>query len=458
LVPFLVGRGAQGHKFGSRTERGTTITLHLSAEEEEYLEPARLQQILSQYCSFLPYPIFLNDSRINEKPPLWAKSPADCTEKEYLEFYSHLFPLEPEPLFWIHLNVDYPFHLKGILYFPRISKEADLKKETLKLFCNRVFVSDNCKDLLPEYLTILRGAIDSPDIPLNVSRSSLQVDRTVRQLGAHISKKVTDRLAGLYRTERETFLKYWEDIELIIKFGALQDDKFYERAKEFFIWKNNKDEWTTLEEYLERNENTVTYATPETSDALLDLYREKGIELLFIRSTLVDQALLQFLEGKTNAKFKRIDSDLHDTILDPSREKGLLDAEGKSESSKLADLFRKKLDQEHLEIEAKSLATDSLPALLMLKEEQRRLRDTLAMQNRDAAKHAHAFLKPTFVINTNNKLINALPALEKKDPALAKELVTQIYDLARLSQREMEPKDLTSFIARTTSILESLLT
>ena len=200
---------------GSRETRGTDVVLHLSKEEDEYLDDTRLRQILHHYCSFLPYPIFLNDKQINEKPPLWMKPASECTEQEYLDFYRHLFPMEPDPLFWVHLNVDFPFNLKGILYFPKLAQDGELKKETIQLFCNRVFVSDNCRDLLPEYLTILRGAIDSPDIPLNVSRSYLQMDRTVRQLGSHISKKITDRLAALYRSEKEKFLTYWEDIELI---------------------------------------------------------------------------------------------------------------------------------------------------------------------------------------------------------------------------------------------------
>jgi molecular chaperone HtpG len=279
---------------GSRNQRGTQITLTLSKDEDEYLDATRMRTILNHYCSFLPYPIYLNDSCINEKPPLWIKPASECTDKEYLDFYRHLFPYQEDPLFWVHLNVDYPFHLKGILYFPKISQESDLKKESIKLFCNRVFVSDQCKDLLPDFLMILRGAIDSPDIPLNVSRSYLQMDRTVRQLGTHIAKKIADRLSSLYQSERERFLSYWEDIEMIIKFGALQDDKFYERAKEFLIYKNSNHEWTTLEEYKERHPEQPIYYTNEEGP-FLNLYREKNIDVLLMRSTLIDQALIQML-------------------------------------------------------------------------------------------------------------------------------------------------------------------
>ena len=440
---------------GERQHVGTEITLKLSENEDEYLDPARIRQILSHYCSFLPYPIFLNESQINEKPPLWMKPASDCTEKEYLDFYHHLFPMEPDPLFWVHLNVDYPFHLKGILYFPKVSQESDLKKESIKLFCNRVFVSDNCKDLLPDFLMILRGAIDSPDIPLNVSRSYLQMDRTVRQLGAHISKKISDRLSALYRSEKEKFLSYWEDIEMIIKFGALQDEKFYERVKEFLVWKNTEQEWTTLEDYVERHPDQPIYYTSEEG-AFLDLYKEKKIEVLFSRPSLIDQALIQMLEKKTNAKFKRIDAHMDENILDPSKEKSVLGADGRSEAAKLAEFFQKKLGLEQLEVEAKSLASPKIPAFLMLKEEERRLRDSFAYQNKEAMKQANAFIKPTFVINTNNKLINAIHAVEKKDPELAKQMAHEVYDLARLSQREMEPEGLSDFIARSTTVLEQL--
>ena len=438
-----------------RATRGTSVILALSKEEEEYLDPTRMREILNSYCSFLPYPIYLNGSCINEKPPLWMKNPVECTDQEYLEFYRTLFPTEREPLFWVHLNVDYPFHLKGILYFPKISQESDLKKESIKLFCNRVFVSDNCKDLLPDFLMILRGAIDSPDIPLNVSRSYLQMDRTVRQLGSHIAKKISDRLSALYRSEKEKFLSYWEDIETIIKFGALQDEKFYERAKEFLVYKNSEMNWTTLEEYRERHpEQPIYYAFEEGH--FLDLYREKNIEVLFIRDTLIDQALIQMLERKTGAHFKRIDSHMDEMILDPSKEKGLLDAEGRSEAARLAEFFKKKLDVEQLDVEAKSLASASIPAFLMLKEEERRMRDSLAYQNREFMKQARSFIKPTFVINTNSKLINAIHAVEKTDPGLAQQMAREVYDLACLSQKEMEPEGMSEFVARSTSVLEAL--
>ena len=442
---------------GSRKTRGTDIILKLSSEEEEYLNVEKLKAILKKNCLFLPYSIYLNGSLVNEKPPLWLKTPSECTDKEYLEFYRLLFPMEKEPLFWIHLNIDYPFHLKGILYFPKLQQDNQFKKESIQLYCNRVFVSDNCKDILPDYLTILQGAIDSPDIPLNVSRSTLQMDKTVKQLASHISKKVADRLSGLYRTQKDKFYICWEDLEMIVKFGSLQDDKFYEKAKEFLIWKNSKDEWTTLPEYLERAQEKVVYYTP-TEGHFLDLYKEKGIEVLHIRNAYLENALLSFLEKAHGCHFKRIDAHLDSKILDPSKEKGLLDQDGRSESAKIADFFKKKLGIDHLEVEAKSLASEGIAGFIMMKEEERRFRDSLVFRNLDIQNFSHKLAKPTFVINTNNKLIQAIQAVGGWDEDLAKEMAFEVYDLARLSQNEMDRGELSGFISRSTSILERLAT
>lgn len=444
---------------GKRSNRGTTITLFLSDDEQqEYLDQRHIEKILKQYCRFLPFPIFLNNQRINEKEPLWTKPATECTEKEYYDFYQQLFPTDPEPLFWIHLNVDYPFHLKGILYFPKITNDNDLKKESIQLYCNRVFVSDNCKDLLPEYLMVLRGVIDSPDIPLNVSRSYLQMDKTVRQLGAHLSKKISDRLSSLYRSDREKFINCWEDIELIIKYGALQDEKFYERIKDFLIWKNEKDEWTTVQEYMERsNSKTVYYAPPSQShERFLELFKESGLEVLKVHGSPIDSAVLQLLESKTEAQFQRIDSSVEEKLIDSSKGAEILDVDGKTASGKLADFFRNQLGSDHMEVEAKSLTSSSLPGVLLIKEQERRLRDTLRYHQKDFPQVAGPLVKPTLVLNSNNKLIQAIYAVREKDLELAKEMVHEVYDLVRLSQREMEPEALNHFIERSTSILERL--
>jgi len=270
---------------GTRTERGTEITLFIDKDSEEYLEEARLKQILSHYCSFLPYPVYLGGTLINTKEPLWIKNPADCSPKDYIDFFHYLYPMEEDPLFWVHLNVDYPFHLKGILYFPKLRRDFDIEKNTVKLYCNRVFVSDNCKDVIPNYLMALRGVIDSPDIPLNVSRSYLQMDRTVRQLSGHISKKVSDSLGILYRNERERFVQSWEDISTVIKLGILEDEKLYERVKDFLIWKTVDGEWINAQEYLDRykekTQDKIYYTKDETHlSTLHDMYNKQGIGIL----------------------------------------------------------------------------------------------------------------------------------------------------------------------------------
>ncbi len=445
---------------GSRDSRGTQITLSVGKENEEFLEESRLRSILQHTCAFLPFPIFLNGAQINKKQPLWLKNPSDCTDAEYLEFYRSLYPAESDPIFWIHLNVDYPFHLKGILYFPKITRRFDWNQNTIKLFCNRVFVSDNCKDLIPDYLMILQGAIDSPDIPLNVSRSTLQMDRTVRQLSQHISKKVSDRLSSLYAMEREKFQKAWPDIEMIIKLGMLQDEKFYERSKDFLIWKNSKEEWTTVQEYLERHKEQykgkVFYsAEDQLQSHALELYKQRGIEILKA-SSLVDTPLINLLEDKIDdVKFQRIDSAIDDTLVDSSREKTLLDAEGRTESFKIADFIRSKLKLDNLTVEAKSLTSDSVPALLIIDEEMRRMRETMALAQQ--AMPPHFVPKRTFVVNTNNKLVQSIYQLKEKDPVLAKEMVQHLYELSLLSQRELDPSTLSQFVARSSQILEKLI-
>lgn len=445
---------------GTRSTRGTEITLHIGKDEDEYLDEYRLNHILHHYCDFLPYPIYLNGKQINIKEPLWLKSPADCTNDDYLEFYRHLYPMEEEPLFWVHLNVDYPFHLKGILYFPKIKREFDPNKSTVKLYCNRVFVSDNCKDVIPNYLMILRGVIDSPDIPLNVSRSYLQMDRVVRQLGSHISKKVADSLTTLYRNDHERFIKCWEDAAVIVKLGAVEDEKFYERVKEILIWKNSEDNWTTVEDYLERNrektKDRIFYTRDEKHSHFLEIYRNRNIEVIYA-SHPIDNYLMQFLERKlAPVKFQRIDSEVDENILDKEREKTVLDASGKTEATKLADLVRAKLSDEKIEVEAKSFAVDSLPGIVVMDENQRRLREYLEMADPKAAAQMRAMDKRTFVVNTNNPLMSAIQELDKTNPELAKELVKQAYELSLLSQREMHPETLKGFITRSYAVLGDL--
>lgn len=444
---------------GQRTTRGTEITLFINKESEEFLEESRLRQVLQHYCSFLPYPIFLNDRQINVKEPLWIKAPSECKESDYLEFYNYLYPMEEPPLLWMHLNVDYPFHLKGILYFPNLKKDFDFAKNTVKLYCNRVFVSDNCKDIIPEYLMVLRGVLDSPDIPLNVSRSYLQMDRTVRQLTTHISKKVSDSLSTLYKTDKNKYCDSWRDISPIVKLGAIQDEKFYERVKDLLIWKTIDGDWLTLQEYLERNRDKTKDKVLYTFDEkhlghLHDLYRQKKIDVL-VADFRLDPYLFQQLESKNApTAFKRIDSEIDEGLLDKSKEKSILDDQGKTEAGKLADFYRRKVEDTSMLVEAKSLATTELPALIVIDEHERRMRDY--MQTIDHSGKMPSTHKRTLVLNTNNALVSRLPQLESKDPELAKELAQEVVELSLLSQRELDPKALQAFIKRTAHVLDKL--
>lgn len=433
---------------GTKTNRGTTITLFIDSENESFLLEDTIKDILLKYCPFLPFPIYLNDKHLNNKDPLWLKAPNECSEKDYEKFFQDLYPFEPSPIFYVHINIDYPFNLKGVLYFPKISSNLDLSKNSIKLFCNKVFVSDNCKEILPEYLTILKGAIDSPEIPLNVSRSYLQMDENVRKIGTHISKKICDRLSSLYTTQKEQFLQFWPDIETIIKLGILQDE-IYDKAKSFLVFKTTKNEYLTLDEYLAQNPKKIFY-TNEPSH-FLSLYDEKKIPVL-LTNKYIDIPLLSFLETKLSVKFQRIDGGIDDTILDKSKEKSLLDSSGKSVSSSIAQFVKEALEIEDLEIEAKSLSSSSLSGFILCKEEERRIRDYLVLTKQDMDIPS----KKTFVVNTNSPLINKAYELRIKDLSLAKDLILQIYNLALLSQKELSASQVSDFIAHSNKVLEKL--
>jgi molecular chaperone HtpG len=357
-------------------------------------------------------------------------------------------------VFWIHLNIDYPFNLKGVLFFPKIHRRFDATQSAIQLFCNRVFVSDNCKDILPDYLTVLRGAIDCPDIPLNVSRSSLQVDKNVRQLSSHIAKKISDRLATLYRTDREKFIACWPDVEMVVKLGILQDDKFYDKIKDILIWENSEGVFTTAAEYIERNPTgKILYATHDRSGAILAAYKEKGTEFLYANAA-IDIAIIQFLEDKLSTTFQRIDGASDGALYDASREKTILDETGRSESARIADSFRQALNQESVEIEAKSLSSDNLPGFIVLDENERRFRDYMLLTQGKAA--GHLLSKKTLVINTNSRLVQTIVKLQTSKPELATDLAKHILDLSLLAQKELDPAETPNVLARQSAVLEKL--
>ncbi|MBM3193911.1 MAG: molecular chaperone HtpG [Chlamydiae bacterium] len=424
---------------GTKTTRGTDIILHV--EDEDYLDQEKIREILTTYCGFLQYPIYLNGDEINSKPPLWLKKPSDCEEAEYLDFYKTLYPLEPDPIFWVHLQIDHPFHLKAILYFPKITPRFDFQSSNIKLFCNRVFVTDNCKDLFPSYLNVLRGAIDSIDIPLNVSRSYLQKDAHVKKLASHISKKIADRLSDLYAEEKEKFISYWPDVETIVKFGMLQDEKFYDRSKNFLLWKTLDQNFLTIEEYLASGREKVYYTPEDSKDgSFLTLYKEKNIPVITTKGP-IDTALFNFLEQKLSIKFHRVDSNVDEALIDESGEKHEGD-------------FTSLLGLPNVTVETKSLANKSLPAFIVIEEGTRRLRDYLSMTQKEMPQIPLG--GQTFVMNTNSPLVSAIFKLKEKDEALAGKLTKQLYDLSLLSQKELHPENLTGFIQKTTEVLEAL--
>ncbi len=440
---------------GSRTEVGTDVILFIGKEHAEFLENAKIQAQLARFCSFLPYPIYFNGKRINEKDPLWIKQPHTVQPEEYINFFQSLYPFEEKPLFWIHLNIDYPFHVKGILYFPHVKRDMEIHKNRVALYSNRVFVSDDCKEILPEYLSIMKGVIDSPDIPLNVSRSYLQVDKTVRQLATHVSKKVIDALASLYKQDLEKFKTVWKDAEVIVKLGILQDESFYQKAKDILVFQTTKQEWMTLDTYRAKGSNTIFYTNEAVPHLhLIQLFEQKGLDVLVMKGPL-DTALMAHLEHKMkDISFKRIDAANLSEIQDPEREKTLLDSEGKTEAIKIAHFMKQALSDTSVEVEAKSLASDTLPALISMPEEERRYRDYMKDIAQDSLNEGHH--KRIFVVNTNSPLVHAVIQLKDKDEPLAHSMARYLFDLTKLSQKEMTTDELHAFIQRSHLFLQSL--
>ncbi|MEL7431859.1 MAG: molecular chaperone HtpG [Chlamydiota bacterium] len=435
---------------------GTTITLHLAEDSLEYLEEKKVLELLKKHCSYLSYPIYVQGTKINHQEPTFLKRPQDCSDEDYQTFYRHLYPQDPSPLFWIHIHIDFPFHVQGILYFPKIHKGFDFQSNQVQLYCNRVFVADSCKDLLPDYLMILKGAIDSPDIPLNVSRSYLQMDKTVRSLGQHIAKKITQKLRQMHTEKKEEFLAVWPEIEMVIKLGILQDSSLYDKVKDFLVWKTLKGAWISIEDLKARGKTTVHYTTKDTQDlGISSLYQEKDIDVLLV-NPIIDNPLLQRLEEKLEIKFQRIDAHLDDSFLDQSREKTLLDESGRSGSALIAEFIQESLDQKELTVEAKSLASEKIPALLVIDEQNRRLKEFMATHAR-GQNGMDIPQKKTFIVNTNHPVVNKAFALKKTQPDLAKALVTHIYDLTRLSQKELSASDLSHLVSRSQNMVEELV-
>ncbi|MBO3445289.1 molecular chaperone HtpG [Clostridium sp. CCUG 7971] len=449
----------------NKTTRGTTITLYLDDDSKEFLEEYTVRSIIDKYCSFLPVDIYLKVSGkeeedlkpINDTKPLWTKSPKDCTDEEYKEFYKKVFKTFDEPLFWIHLNVDYPFNLKGILYFPKLKNEFELIEGKVKLYNNQVFVADNIKEVIPEFLLLLKGVIDCPDLPLNVSRSFLQNDKDVSKISKHIVKKVSDKLKSLYKNEKENYEKFWDDIQVFIKFGCLKDEGFYDRIKDIILFKNIDDKYLTLNEYLEsckeKHENKVFYISDENQQSqYIKLFKDYGLDAITL-DTSIDNHFISFIEYKNpQVKFKRIDADLSDVLKDKNED------ENKEDKTAIENLFKDLVKDKVKNYSVESLKSEDTTAIILVSEESRRMAE---MKSQFAGMDFGMNFEEekTLVINNNSPIVKKL--VDLKDDESKKEqlslICNQIVDVALLSNKELDSKGLDEFIKRNNKLISMVM-
>ncbi|BBA79033.1 heat shock protein 90 [cyanobacterium endosymbiont of Rhopalodia gibberula] len=500
----------------SRTEIGTTIILTLMDEEQEYLEPSRIRQLVKTYSDFLLVPIKFEGETVNKQRSLWKEPAQNLTKEDYLEFYRYLYPFQEDPLLWIHLNTDYPFLVTGILYFPKLRPDIDVSKGSIKLFCNQVFVSDHCEEVIPEFLMPLRGVIDSPDIPLNVSRSALTNHRTVRGIANHISKKIADRLRALSEETPEEYIRCWEDVGAFVKYGSIKEDKFKKQVEDILIYrttyqppdtptktedetekikaeakgdvwqnieeKNNKDPqsiyeksgFTTLKAYLERNkknhENRVFYCTDQTTQTTyVELYKNQGIEILFMDSFIDTNYFIPFLEREySDVQFSRVDAELDKTLLQEDENKEIVDPNtNKTRSEQIKEIFEKALNKPKVNIRTEALKSNTPestpPVMVLLPEAMRRLQEMTAMMQKQAVEFPEEHV---LVINTNHPLIENIYQLsqssiiqgtgESPSGEIAKMLCQHVYDLAVIAQQGLGSQGMKSFVERSNQILTRL--
>nr|WP_270250954.1 molecular chaperone HtpG [Coprococcus catus] len=501
---------------GNRTTRGTEITLYLNEDSYEFSNEYRAREVITKYCSFMPVEIYLSKEggeqeyqtiekdelreddviaetiveeekteekenengeketvvvsprteryKINKRPslmndihPLWTKHPNDCTDEEYKEFYRSVFRDYKEPLFWIHLNMDYPFNLKGILYFPKINMEYESIEGTIKLYNNQVFIADNIKEVIPEFLMLLKGVIDCPDLPLNVSRSALQNDGFVKKISDYITKKVADKLSGMCKTDRESYEKYWDDINPFIKFGCIKDDKFNEKMKDYIIYKDLDGKYISLDEYLEaakdKHENQVFYVTDELQQSqYINMFKEQGLNAVILKNP-IDQPFISRLEEAMkdkNVKFRRIDTDLADVFKETASEddKKVLE----EDQTKLTDIFKKALGVEALDVKVEKLKNADTSAMITLSEDMRRMQDMMKMYGMSQGQMGTE--GQTLVLNANNALVQYV--LNNPEGEHVNMFCQQIYDLALLSHCPLSAEAMTKFVARSNEILKLL--
>ncbi|ADB37509.1 molecular chaperone HtpG [Spirosoma linguale] len=437
-----------------RADRGTDIILHIAPDSEEFLSKSRLQGILDKYARFLPVAVEFDEKVVNNTNPIWTKSPADLTDEDYKNFYRELYPMGEEPLFWIHLNVDYPFNLTGILYFPRIKNELRFQREKIQLYSRQVFITDEVKDVVPDFLMMLHGVIDSPDIPLNVSRSFLQADSNVKKINGYITRKVADKLNELFNADRKGFEEKFDDIGLFIKYGILSDDKFWEKAKNFVLLKNTEGVFTTLDEYREKvqanqtdkSETLIMLYTSDRKqqDAYIESARRRGYDVLLM-DNVIDAHFINALEQKLEkVRFQRVDADTLDKLID----KGLNNESVLSEAdqTKLKEVFEQVLDNKMLHVSVEAQPTDELPVTITMPEFMRRMKDMSALSGEQSF-YGNLPVTYNVVVNANHPLIGKV--LAESDADAQKAVVKQVYDLALLSQNMLTGADLTAFVKRT---------
>jgi molecular chaperone HtpG len=438
--------------------RGTKITLSLDSDSGEYLDKWKLKELVKKFCDFLQVPIYVDGEQANKQKALWSEQPSSVKPEDYKEFYNYLFPFSGEPHFQVHLNVDYPFRLQGILYFPKITHELEASKNGIKLYCNHVFVSEEANELVPQFLTVLKGTIDIPDLPLNVSRSYLQTDPLIKKISSHIVKKVADKLVEEHKKDAEAFEKNWDDISLFVKFGMMNDEKFYEASSKILLFKSSNGGHISLEDYWaknkEKNDNKVFYAPEsEANTSLMDLFKSQNLEAILVDSR-IDTHFLQFLEGKnTEMKFQRVDSDIVDQVVDKEAKSEIVDSENKTESDRITDIFTSSLGREGLTIKVENLKSQDVPAVIILPEYMRRISEMNLGMNQDKS---NLFKNHTLLLNAGSGLVKNIAKTAPLNPEKAKDLCKQIYDLALLSSRVMSETEIGSFVKKNYQLLEEL--
>ncbi len=445
-----------------KEDRGTSIVLHINNESEEFLQADRISGILEKFCRFLPIPIFFQDKQINNTNPAWIRKPSELTKEDYENFYKELYPYNELPLFWIHLNVDYPFSLTGILYFPKIKQSYEIQKDKIQLYSNQVFVTDEVKEIVPEFLMLLQGVIDSPDIPLNVSRSYLQGDPNVKKINNHITKKVADKLDEIFRNDRKGFEEKWESLGLFVKYGMMTDDKFRDKADHFHIMQDvGSNQFHTLEEYrlatetLQKNKDGKLVILYSTDKVQQDLYikaaEARGYKIVRL-DTIVDASFFNQMEMKwENVHFARVDADITDNLIDKQENNECVLSE--TEKATLKELFGKQIPELHVTVDIKGLSPETAPVVATRPEFMRRMKDMAALSGSMGGFYANMPDEVTLTVNGNHKVYNSI--LQNEDKAQQEKLVHNLADLALLSQGLLKGNGLTEFINRSVELMSS---